>query len=720
MKKILMLIGIILLLIVPCSSPIISAGSKTLYPTDDTYVNINAPNTNYGEIDYMLIRTDYWGGQIDGLVKFDVSSIPIGSTIVSAKLNLYYYGWAGSNPNDREIKLYTMIHDWDEDNITWNTCGRDNPYYIYTTVPSSFSWMTWDVTSNVQDFVDGTKANYGWKVGDHQGWLWGDVPQTKFRTKEYGNYIPYLEIDYAQLTVNSPPLGDIWRKGETNNITWDSEDAGNYVKIESYKSGSYYYTIASSTSNDGSYSWTIPSSLSTSSSYKIKITSTSYSTVYDESEYFSIQEPIRYITVTSPSSGTTWYKGETETITWSSLNAGSNVKIQYKIGSYYYTIASSTSNDGSYSWTIPSSLSTSSSYKIKISSTSYSNVEDESDYFSIDERYITVNSPYSGSKWYEGGTYSITWSPKNAGSSVKIELYKSSLRVSTITSSTSNDGSYSWTIPSSLTSSSYYKIRITSTSFSNVYDDSSSFSIDIRYITVNSPSGGGTCYKGETKTINWNSDNAGSNVKIELYKNGKYHSTITSSTSNDGSYSWTIPTSISSSSSYKIKITSASNSNVYDYSNSYLTIKETWLQKWQWAIAITVLITIILIAIGIRTRAKNKGEKRVFEKEKKEIKDIIQKATSKKKIEHQKIKEKKKRKIVTDYNWHSIKISECPRWLKEAVKKYKSKHHPKHESAIFNGRHFRYEVNFGDLKGKYVVKRRLRHKHWVDTPRKKT
>ncbi len=654
MKKKFMLIGIILLLIGHCSSPIASAAgskTKTLYPTDDTFVWQESSGSNYGDEEFMKIKNfNGWflddDNQMDGLIKFDVTSIPTGSTIVSAKLYLYYYDYDYNNPDAHSVlELYRMTSNWNEDTVTWNTRPVNSVFKTSATVPSSFAWIDWDVTSDIQNFVDGTVSNYGWKIHDSYEWDNFDIPVTKFVTKEYGSYIPYLEIEYEEhiITVTSPPVGNIWYRGETQTITWNSENAGSNVKIELYKSGSYVKTITLSTSNDGSYSWPISSSLTSSSYYKIKITSITYSNAYDESGYFSIIEPSRYITVTSPSSGETWYKEEIETITWISAYIGDNVKIQYIIGTYGYTITSSTSNDGSYSWTIPSTLSFSSSYKIKITSLSYSNVYDDSSYFTIDERYITVNSPYSGSKWYEGDTNTITWSSKNAGSSVKIELYKSSSRISTITSSTSNDGTHSWTIPSSLTSSSYYKIRITSTSFSSVYDESSSFSIDERYITLRSLNVGETCYKGEIKTITWNSDNAGSSVKIELYENSGYHSTITSSTSNDGSYSWTIPTSLSTGSSYKIKITSISNSNVYDYSNTYLTIKETWLQEWLWVIVITVLVMIILIGMGIRARAKSKERKRIFEKEKKEIKEIIHKATSEKKTEPRKIKEKKKK-----------------------------------------------------------------------------
>ena len=52
---------------------------------------------------------------------------------------------------------------------------------------------------------------------------------------------------------------------------------------------------------------------------------------------------------------------------------------------------------------------------------------------------------------------------------------------------------------------------------------------------------------------------------------------------------------------------------------------------------------IVLIGIGIRIHGKNKEKKRIFESEKKEIKDIIHKAISEKNTEQPKTKEKKKK-----------------------------------------------------------------------------
>jgi uncharacterized membrane protein len=371
------------------------------------------------------------------------------------------------------------------------------------------------------------------------------------------------------------PSGGSWYEGDDISILWDyTFDSGEYVEIEVYANGYFYYTVNSNTSNDGDYSWTIPSDVATDYSYQIKITSLAYSDVYDYSDYFSMYE--RSITITSPSGGETWYTGKSYYVNWDSTNAGNYFDIAlYKSGSHYQIIASNTYNYGGYYlWTVPDSLPISSSYKIKITSNSFANVYDYSWSFSIDEQSITITSPQENETWYRGETHTITWDSKNAGGYVKIGYgYGSPYSYYTITSNTSNDGTYSWAIPSGLASRTNYKIYIESLSDSTIADWGEYFSIDERLIIIISPKSGATWYKEDDYTIWWEAENIGSSVEISLYQDGWPVATINATTENDGECTWTIPSNISSSSSCKIKIKSIAYTNIYGISD-YFTIDE--------------------------------------------------------------------------------------------------------------------------------------------------
>lgn len=188
---------------------------------------------------------------------------------------------------------------------------------------------------------------------------------------------------------------------------------------------------------------------------------------------------------------------------------------------------------------------------------------------------ITVVSPNGGESWLIRTTHTIKWSStRNHRSDVRIELFKAGILNRTISVSTANDGSYRWKIPSVQVLGTDYRIKITNLSNMADYDFSNdNFTLNGPSITVTSPNGGENWARGTIHTIKWNRiDNTGSRVKIELFRGNTLSHTISSRTSNDGSFSWTVPSSQALDSNYKIKITSISNSEYYDWSDNNFRI----------------------------------------------------------------------------------------------------------------------------------------------------
>lgn len=286
------------------------------------------------------------------------------------------------------------------------------------------------------------------------------------------------------------------------------------------------------------------------------------------------------ISVTSPTSDSTWTAGDSQTISWSSDGTvGSYVRLEYDY-SYYGTssakvISSSTLNDGTFVWDIPADTAARTNYLVRITSTSYSDIYDDSELFEIratqSEASITITSPTSSSVWAAGSTNEIAWTYSGEiGSSVKIEYdysYYSSPVL--IASDTSNDGLYSWTVPSGVTPKSNYFIRVSSAGNPDIFDDSQMFEIsESGSITVTSPSSYSSWQTGNSYYIEWTSAGAvGSYVKIEIDYSSYYSysaQTITSSTSNDGMYLWSIQDTTTPRDNYLIRVSSASDPQIYD------------------------------------------------------------------------------------------------------------------------------------------------------------
>jgi hypothetical protein len=187
-------------------------GDVIFLPTDDASIWEEYPDDNYGSSDHMGVRNKYghsshediW--EVDALIRFDLSSLTDEYVVDSAMLYFYYYECTYNNCDGRELTCYSITSDWDEGTVTWNT----QPSYTTTAtsssaVPATWGWMRWDVTSDVQDYVAGLQTNYGWQVMDTTTWGDYDVPDSRFRTKEYGDYIPYLKVTYRHIN-NIPTL----------------------------------------------------------------------------------------------------------------------------------------------------------------------------------------------------------------------------------------------------------------------------------------------------------------------------------------------------------------------------------------------------------------------------------------------------------------------------------------------------------------------------------
>ncbi len=185
---------------------------------------------------------------------------------------------------------------------------------------------------------------------------------------------------------------------------------------------------------------------------------------------------------------------------------------------------------------------------------------------------ITVVTPNGAEIWPRGTIKEIKWRyTGNPGPNVKIELWKGGKSYKVITSNTSNDRSYMWSIPRNLVIGTNYKIRIKSTTSSPA--DTSDKYFTIAGINVDSPNGGEIWSRNTLHTIKWSyKGNPGPNVRIELWKSGMLNKVIASNTLNDGSYTWKVPNNQKIGADYKVKIKSTTNP-YWDTSDNNFRIK---------------------------------------------------------------------------------------------------------------------------------------------------
>jgi len=148
-------------------------------------VNQNKPNNNFGTATTLSVRSTTTGNPENNyrtLVRFNLSSLPSGATILSATLRLRMNQAPSAS---RSYDAYRVTASWSETTITWNNQPAVAAGATSTTDTGTTSdvWLEWNVTSDVQAFISGSQGNFGWRIKDQIESASGDF-QSTFGSRE--------------------------------------------------------------------------------------------------------------------------------------------------------------------------------------------------------------------------------------------------------------------------------------------------------------------------------------------------------------------------------------------------------------------------------------------------------------------------------------------------------------------------------------------------------
>ncbi len=186
----------------PTPTPTATPGHvlRTLPAIADAEVSQGAPDWNAGAAARMRAGCDFStganGGVVRSLVRFDLSSIPAGAIITSARLRVFYeafWDWPGYVDT---VTAYRVTSGWEEPSVNWTL----QPSYAAATtgivIPATEEWGWYEltVTPLVQGWVAQNTPNYGviLRGPEYEG---DDASWRGFSTRE-GSYPPELVIDY--------------------------------------------------------------------------------------------------------------------------------------------------------------------------------------------------------------------------------------------------------------------------------------------------------------------------------------------------------------------------------------------------------------------------------------------------------------------------------------------------------------------------------------------
>ncbi|MEO8150051.1 MAG: DNRLRE domain-containing protein [Bacteroidia bacterium] len=123
----------------------------------DTYIEsyIGGQTTNYGNASFMEISNWYKGLHTADrtLLKFDLSSIPQGGTVISASLRLYVDSVVAFTNTAQHLILKNITQNWNENTVTFSTAPAFSEYESIT-VPHNVVANKTPFNVSIKDFVN--------------------------------------------------------------------------------------------------------------------------------------------------------------------------------------------------------------------------------------------------------------------------------------------------------------------------------------------------------------------------------------------------------------------------------------------------------------------------------------------------------------------------------------------------------------------------------------
>lgn len=139
----------------------------------DAPISLLNPNSNFGSLNEMHVYSWTVQGALNinrVLLNFDLSSLPLQSSILDAQLILYFKtsnaGILTEHSGMNNFLVQRIVSEWKEETVTWNTQPSVTPQHTVEVPPTTapFQNAVIDVTDLVQDMVDDPLNSYGFMM----------------------------------------------------------------------------------------------------------------------------------------------------------------------------------------------------------------------------------------------------------------------------------------------------------------------------------------------------------------------------------------------------------------------------------------------------------------------------------------------------------------------------------------------------------------------------
>jgi uncharacterized protein (TIGR03118 family) len=210
------------------------AAVANLTAAADTFINRGSSNNNAGRTGWLDAGTDGVGGVRRGLLRFDLSSIPAGSTVTSATVQLTVTRVPGTGPVNSTFDLFRLLASWNEGTksgnngttastgeatwndrmrgtASWTTPGAKNDaagsasasVAVTSADNAMYSWNGSGLVADVQLWVNNPSPNFGWLLTSRAEGSRRSV--RGFASREGGASAGTLVVNYTPPPPPPPP-----------------------------------------------------------------------------------------------------------------------------------------------------------------------------------------------------------------------------------------------------------------------------------------------------------------------------------------------------------------------------------------------------------------------------------------------------------------------------------------------------------------------------------
>ena len=176
-----------------------SPSACNVFVDQDAYLKASSPGENHGTDVELSLQTDSGGNDLRPVYRYDLSGIPVGSAVVSARA---WYFVTSEDSNGGVADIHRITDAWTEGGVNWGNTATDfDPTVEGSFTPSVSSvWASADLTPLVQSWVNGTVSNDGAMLIVNQ-----TDTESKYTSREWGTASerPCMEVVWSPTTLVS-------------------------------------------------------------------------------------------------------------------------------------------------------------------------------------------------------------------------------------------------------------------------------------------------------------------------------------------------------------------------------------------------------------------------------------------------------------------------------------------------------------------------------------